>query len=51
MIVLWNRIFGLFGIMDGSDVAPTALIITVCSVVFAAIITLVVILAVKNKKP
>ena len=44
-----QRLKELFSIMDGTNVQPTAWIITICSVVFIAIIVLVIVLAKKNK--
>lgn len=44
-----GNLLSVFGIMDGYDVAPTALIIAICSVIFVSVITLVIILAKKNK--
>lgn len=47
---LFQRLKDLFSIMNGTNVQPTAWIITICSVIFAAVIVLVIILAKKNKE-
>lgn len=44
-----DNLLSIFGIMDGNDVAPTELIIAICSVIIISVITLTIILAKKNK--
>lgn len=40
----------IFGITDGTDVAPTALIVCICGAITLAVLILVIILARKNRK-
>ena len=46
----FGNLLSIFGIMDGNDVEPTALIIVICSVLVIAVMTLAIMLAKKNKK-